>query len=164
MLQKAVFLLVRLPATSPHHRSLFLLWLHIPVLLQRLLQPLSLLLHHYLWVSPSHRASPISLPLTTTASSRYQTNDAVLEPPRPPWLVSHPHNPPHRNRSSLHSESQFKVVFKRPTMPWLPLKRCLPGKDGSSCHPPQINRDLPTCRMLQSTVAPTGSSRFSLTL
>ena len=54
------------------------------VMLQRLLQPLSLLLQHYLWVSPRHPSPPLSLPLTLMASPRYRANDAVLEPPRPP--------------------------------------------------------------------------------
>ena len=44
VLHGILFFFVRLVVTSPHHSPLFLLRLHLPVLLQRLLQPLSLLL------------------------------------------------------------------------------------------------------------------------
>ena len=127
---------------------------HLPVLLQRLLQPLNLLLQHYIWVSPRHPPPPIS-PLTMTASARCRTSDAVLESPRRPWFVSHPCNPSQRIRSSLQSEIPFKMVFKRPMTPWLPYSGDeMPAGEGwQLCHPPQIHRYLPTpagyCSQLQ---------------
>ena len=86
--------------------------LHLPMLLQPLLQPLNLLLQLYLWVSPRHPPPPLSLPLMMMASPRCRASGAVLEPPRPPWLVSHPRNPPLQNRSALHSKSPLKMVFR----------------------------------------------------
>ena len=115
---KVVFLLIRPPATPPRHPSLLLLQLHLQVLLQRLLQPLSLLLQHYLWMSPRHPPPPLSLPLTMTAPPL--PSNAVLEPPRPPWLISPPRNTPPQKRSSLHSESPLKMIFKRPTSRFAP--------------------------------------------
>ena len=141
-------------------------------MLQRLLQPLSLLLKQYLWVSPRHPSPPIFLPLTMMASPRCQTSGAALEPPRPPWLVSHPRNPPPQNRSSLHSESPFKMVFRHPTTPWLSLKRIAllwwwdvcRGRMAALSSFPNPPRPSNIYKMLQSTAASPGSSWFSFIL
>ena len=131
VLHGAVFLLIRLPATSSRHPSLLLLRLHFPVLLQRLLQPLSLLLQHYLRVSSHHPPPPLSLPLTMMASPRCRASGAAIKPPKPPRLVSHPRHPPSQNRSFLHSESPFKMLFRRPTTPLLSLPMSLPMVDNT---------------------------------
>ena len=89
-LHGTVFLLVRLPATSLCHPSLFLLRLHLPVLLQRLLQPLSLVLQLYLIVASSSFITDLSTPdddgTESNKQRRTRTAQATMvgvSPPQP---------------------------------------------------------------------------------
>ena len=105
LIHGAASLRARLTATLSHHPSL----LHLPVLLQRLLQ-------HHLCALLRHPSPPLSLLLTMMASPWCRAGGAVLAPFWSLWMVSPAHKLPHWNWSSLHSvfiQDGFQISWPR---------------------------------------------------
>ena len=114
-----VFLPVILPAPLSRHPSLLLLRLHLPVQLQRLLQPLNLLLQHYLCVALSSSTPALSIPDDDNFTG-CRASCAVLGPPRPPWLARRDPAPATNHKPSRPATTT-QARIARPTQTIAPL-------------------------------------------